>query len=102
MYADGHLASLEDSRVQRLLRQLGVESESDINRVYDASVSRVSQHAQTHSAATELAVRLAAKFESPDQQYAVVAILNDLLASDGQVPASETDYLSLIKRAFDL
>lgn len=102
MYADGHLASIEDSRIQSLLRKMGVETEYDINKVYDASVSRVSQHSRTHDDATAFAATLAAQFTSPEERNAVMAILNDLLFSDGKVQGSECSYLSVIKQAFEI
>lgn len=101
MYADGHLASIEDSRIQRLLRQMGVESEYDINKVYDASVSRVSQHSRSHDDATAFAASLAAQFTSPEERNAVMAILNDLLFSDGRVVAKESSYLAIIKKVLE-
>jgi uncharacterized tellurite resistance protein B-like protein len=101
MYADGHLASIEDSRIQRLLRQMGVETEYDIDQVYDASVSRVSRHSQTHDDATAFASTLAAQFTSPEERNAVMAILNDLLFSDGRVVAKESSYLAIIKTVLE-
>ncbi len=101
MYADGHLASIEDSRIQRLLRQMGIEAEYDINNVYDASVSRVSQHSSTHDDATAFATTLAGQFTSPEERNAVMAILNDLLFSDGRVVAKESSYLAVIKKVLE-
>lgn len=101
MYADGHLASLEDSRIQRLLRQMGIETEYDINNVYDASVSRVSRHSRSHDDATAFAVTLATQFTSPEERNAVMAILNDLLFSDGRVVAKESSYLAIIKKVLE-
>ncbi len=101
MYADGHLASIEDSRILRLLRQMGVEAEYDINKVYDASVSRVSQHSRTHDDATAFATNLAAQFTSPEERNAVMAILNDLLSSDGRLVAKESSYLTIIKKVLE-
>lgn len=101
MYADGHLASIEDSRIQRLVRQMGIEEEYDINKVYDASVSRVSQHSNAHDDATAFAVTLASQFKSPEERNAVMAILNDLLFSDGRVVAKESSYLAIIKKVLE-
>lgn len=101
MYADGHLASIEDSRIQRLLRQMGVETEYDINKVYDASGSRVSQHSSSHDDATAFAVTLAAQFTSPEERNGVMAILNDVLSSDGRVVAKESSYLAIIKKVLE-
>ena len=44
---------------------------------------------------------LAAQFTSPEERNAVMAILNDLLFSDGRVVAKESSYLAIIKKVLE-
>lgn len=99
MYADGHLASVEDARVHRLLDGLGYGTEYDRDKQYDAAISRVSRHAQTAKAAQEHAIALAQTFISPEQRLKVHELLGDLVTSDSRVSLHEGEFLSVVRDA---
>lgn len=97
MYADGHLASVEDERVHRLLGQMGFSSESERNREYDASVARLRRLTQTPEASLAHATRLAQSFPHHEQRRLVQATLDDLVTSDTHVSLQESGLLSAIR-----
>jgi uncharacterized tellurite resistance protein B-like protein len=100
MYADGHLASAEDERVHRLLAAMGLdEAGSDLARHYDAAVARVRSHAQSAAAARAHALQLAARFATPEHRRNVVAMIDELVASDSRVAPQESDYLAAVQGA---
>ena len=101
MYADGHLASAEDERVHRLLGAMGFDTQYDQGKHYDASVSRVSRHSQTAEMARTYATTLAQSFVDREQRRLVQATLDDLAASDSQVSAQETCFLSLVREVME-
>lgn len=96
MYADGHLASVEDERVHRLLGQMGYTSESERNREYDASVARL-RLTQTPEASLAHATSLAQNFPLHEQRRLVQATLADLVTSDTHVSLQESGLLSAIR-----
>src|SRR4051812_42430046 len=85
MYMDGNLARAEEARVEQLLAKMGVESDYDRNRDFDASVTRVRQHSQSADAARACVGRLAQNFTTADQRRNVYDTLSDLTALDGSV-----------------
>jgi uncharacterized tellurite resistance protein B-like protein len=97
MYADGHLASAEDARLQRLLSTLGSDTDYDRGRQLDAAVTRVRLHSQTPEAARVYAAQLAQSFTLPAHRQQVSQLLGDLMVSDGQVSAPESRFLSVIQ-----
>ena len=101
MYADGHLAGVEDQRVQRLLGVLGYETEYDRGKHYDASVSRVSRHSQTPESARTYASTLAQGFTTRDQRRFVQKVLDDVITSDSHVSLEETSLLSLVRESLE-
>lgn len=100
MYADGHLASIEDQRIHRLLGQMGYASESEQNREYDASVARISRFTQTPEASLAHATTLAHNFPLHEQRRLVQTTLDDLVTSDTRVSLQESGLLSGIREAF--
>lgn len=102
MYADGHLASVEDDRMQRLLASMGHDSEYDRGKHYDGAVSRVSCHSPTVEAARSQAATLAKSFTTPEHRREVLKILDDLLGSDSRVAPQESSYLAVVRAAFQM
>jgi hypothetical protein len=100
MYADGHLASVEDERVHRLLKTLGFATEHDRNKQYDLAVGRIRRHTETARAAEARAEALAQQFTAPGDRQSVLAVLDDLLASDRKVSPVENSYLAIIQKTF--
>ena len=102
MYADGHLATAEDERVHRLLSAMGVAAESDRARHYDAAVARVRGHAQSAAGARSHASKLAGHFATSEHRRQVMAVLDELIASDSQVAPQERGYLSAVQEALGM
>jgi uncharacterized tellurite resistance protein B-like protein len=102
MYADGHLASVEDARVQRLLTTMGFDSDYDRNNQYDAAVSRVSRHSNNLETAQNYTATLTENFTTREQRQCVYHVLEDLLTSDNNVTPEESGHLARIKTAFQL
>jgi hypothetical protein len=102
MYMDGNLASVEAARVQQLLIAMGFKSDYDRNRQFDISVTRVRQQAGTAETARAFAGKLAGVFTVPEHRQRVYDMLNDLVASDGQVSAEESKFLQAVKVALQL
>ena len=102
MYADGHLALVEDARVQRLLTAMGCDSDYDRDKHYDAAVSRVSRHSQTVEVARAHAATLAQVFTTREHRRQAYDVLSDLAASDNQVAPQEGSYLAVVRQAFQM
>ncbi|MDB6019316.1 MAG: hypothetical protein JWR19_3805 [Pedosphaera sp.] len=102
MYVDGNLASVEETRVKELLLVMGLNTDFDRNRQFDASVTRVRQHSLSPDAARACASRLARNFPTREHRQEVYAILNDLTALDGSVSVEEQKYLATLREAFQM
>ena len=102
MYMDGNLARAEAARVQQLLGAMGLASDYDRNREFDAAVTRVRRQPQTAEAGKASAARLAANFTTRAHQQRVYDLLSDLTALDGGVSAEESKFLSALKETFKL
>jgi uncharacterized tellurite resistance protein B-like protein len=102
MYMDGSLASVETIRVQQLLVAMGLETDYDRNREFDASINRVRQFSESPEAARACAGKLAANFTTRDHQQRVLVVLNDLMGSDGSISPGESTFLSVVKEVFKL
>lgn len=100
MYADGHLASAEENRVQRWLTAQGYGTEANRDRQFDAAVTRVRPHTETAIKIAQYAITLARQFTSREHRRRVHDVLEDLLASDQQVAAPESAFLAAIKEQF--
>ena len=59
MYADGHLTTIEDEQLQKLLTAFGHTEEFDRQREFDAAVTRMRPFAQSIQKAKEQALLLA-------------------------------------------
>ena len=99
MYADGHLASVEDERLLRLLTAMGCETPDDCGRHHDASVTRVRRRSHTVEEARGYAQELARQFTTSEQKTRVHEILGEVLSSDNRVAPQEATFLSLVREA---
>jgi len=99
MYADGHLASVEDEQVRRLLSRLGFTSESDCSREFDASISRVSRYSHDPERRVAQVGVLANVFTTSEQRRDVYVALQDLLASERKTVPQEKSYLVVVEEA---
>src|SRR5947209_18467130 len=102
MYMDGSLASVETVRVQQLLVAMGLDTDYDRNREFDASINRVRQSSETPETARACAARLASNFTTRDHQQRVLDVLKDLMGSDGSISPGESNFLCVVKEVFKL
>jgi uncharacterized tellurite resistance protein B-like protein len=99
-YADGHLTSVEDARVDQLLTAMGYSDTYDRQQQFDAAVTRVRQHAEAPERARAQAVLLARNFTERDQRRKVYALLEEIIASDAHITAAESEFLQVIREMF--
>lgn len=102
MYADGHLAAVEDANVQRLLAAMGHNTDFDRNKHYDAAVARLRRHTESVEAARTHATTLAKSFTTSATRQQAYDALNELVGSDNQVAPQEDSYLSVVRAAFQM
>jgi uncharacterized tellurite resistance protein B-like protein len=102
MYSDGHLAAVEEAKIRDLLGEMGVEADSDRDLEIDTAVTRVRKHTSSSESAREYAASLARVFQAKDQRRQVLDRLNDLLASDKNVTASESTFAAVVVEALRL
>ena len=84
MYADGHLSSAEDERLQQLLLAMGYQEEFARQREFDAAVTRIRPSIQSIWRAKTHAIELAESFTSRDQHKLVYQAVQQIMTSDDQ------------------
>jgi hypothetical protein len=94
MYADGHLTSIEDEQLQKLLTAFGHTEEFDRQREFDAAVTRMRPFAQSIQKAKEQALLLADAFTTRSQQKQVYGAVQQIMTSDRHVSSWESTLLS--------
>lgn len=97
MYADGHLATVEDRRLHRVLTAMGLTAEHERSRAMDAAVTRVRRRSANDQATLGYAAELAAVFATPEARQEVLARLDDIASSDGRVVPQETEFLTQVR-----
>ncbi len=96
MYVDGHLAAVEDQRIQHLLDLLAMGSDTEQTREYDASVARVREYSDSMASAIEHGVELASLFRQRDERRWVADALKDVLASDASISEREQTFVQTV------
>ena len=94
MYADGHLTTIEDEQLQKLLTAFGHTEEFDRQREFDVAVTRMRPFAQSIQKAKEQALLLADAFTSRSQQKQVYGAVQQIMTSDQHVSSWESTLLS--------
>ena len=94
MYADGHLTTIEDEQLQKLLTAFGHTEEFDRQREFDAAVTRTRPFAQSIQKAKEQALLLADAFTTRSQQKQVYGAVQQIMTSDQHVSSWESTLLS--------
>ena len=100
MYADGHLTTVEDEQLQKLLTAMGHTEESDRQREFDAAVTRMRPFVQSIQKAKDQALLLAEAFTSRNQQKQVYAAVQQIMISDTNVSSWEATLLSELRLRF--
>ena len=102
MYADGHLTSFEDQKLQQVLAAMGFTDEIDRHREFDAAVTRIRPSIQSIHKAKELALGLTEVFTGRKQQKQVYAAVEQLMTSDNNVSTWESTLLMELRMKFRL
>jgi hypothetical protein len=102
MYLDRHLGADEDARVKRLLLAMGADNAYDRERMFGESVNRVRPYADNPETVQRHSAKLAKRFTTQEQCRQVYALLEELLACDGQVTAVEKRFLDALRDTFQV
>ena len=102
MYADGHLSSVEEEHLQKLLAAMGINDEIDRAREIDGAVTRIRPNIQSIHKAKELALKLANAFKTRSQQAKVFAAVEQLMTSDNNISTWENTLLMELRMKFKL
>ncbi len=102
MYADGHLSSVEEEHLQKLLAAMGINDEIDRAREIDGAVTRIRPNIQSIHKAKELALKLANAFKNRSQQVKVFAAVEQLMTSDNNISTWENTLLMELRMKFRL
>jgi hypothetical protein len=102
MYADGHLAAVEDARIQRLLDAMSLTSDHAKQKAVDASVTKASRLGSSPASVRSAVAELAKAFSNPDARRLACSALDDLLASDNQVADREKEFLAFVREVFGI
>ncbi len=99
-YADGHLSSIENEQLQKLLAAMGFVDEIDRQREFDAAVTRIRPWIQSIYKAKTQALLLADEFTDRAQQTKVLAAVHQIMSSDFNVSTWESTLLSELRMKF--
>jgi len=102
MYSDAHLASAEDERLQRLLTELGLASESERDYELDTAIARIRRESEGADHRRSLITRMAHQFPTDEEKQQVCATLEELLKSDENVAPAENQFLANVRQAMGL
>jgi len=102
MYADGHLSSVEEEQLQKLLAAMGFTDEIDRQREFDAAVTRIRPSIQSIYKAKELAMGLADLFTLRPQQKLVFAAVEKIMTFDNKISTWENTLLMELRMKFRL
>lgn len=102
MYADRHLASAEDARIQQLLDAFQFPSDHTRQKVTDAAFTRVRRHTASPATVRAYVTQLANSFPAEDGRRRAYDSLGQLLASDDRVTEDERQFLSVVREVFQL
>jgi len=102
MYADGHLSSVEEEQLQKLLAAMGFTDEIDRQREFDAAVTRIRPSIQSIYKAKELAMGLADLFTLSPQQKLVFAAVEKIMTFDNKISTWENTLLMELRMKFRL
>ena len=102
MYADGHLATVEDEHLQKLLTAMGHTAESDRQREFDEAVTRIRPIIQSVWKAKNEALRLADAFTDRTQQKRVFEAVEHIMSWDQHISNWESTLLMELRMKFRL
>ena len=102
MYADGHLSSVEDERLDGLLKAMGYLTESDRDLAFDDAVTRIRTSIENIQIAKDRAIQIARQFTTRSQHKQVYQAVQEIMTSDQHVSTWESTLLSELRLKFRL
>jgi hypothetical protein len=102
MYADGHLTTVKDEHLQKMLTSMGHTDEAVREREFDASVTRMRPFVQSIHKARAQVILLAEAFTSRSQQKQVYEAVQKIMTTDQHVSSWEAVLLSELRMKFRL
>jgi hypothetical protein len=102
MYADGHLSTVKDERLEKLLIAMGHTTEHDRDREFDAAVTRTRPHVHPVVKARKRIIALAEEFKTRPHQRTVYAAVENMITTDSHVTALENNILTELRLRYRL
>lgn len=99
MYADGHLAAVEDLRIQKLLATMQFSSEHAKAQFVDASIARVRLH-DSRQSLPSLLTEIGNELSTPESRRRAIEAVDELLSSDNRITDKEREFLASVRSAF--
>ena len=100
MYSDAHVASAENERIERLLKEFEASGDYERDLLLNEALTRARQRTGTQANNQEYVGQLAEAFSSPAHRQQACEALEELLGSDQQVTQSEQNFLNLVRTVF--
>jgi len=100
MYADGHLTTIENELLGKLLTAIGYTQEADRQREFDAAVTRIRPCLQSIQKAKNQALLLAEAFTTRPEHKLVYATVQKIMTTDQHVSTWESTLLSELRLKF--
>jgi hypothetical protein len=100
MYADGHLTTVADGQLQKLLTEMGYAEKTDRQSEFDASVTRMRPFVQSIHQAKNQALFLAEAFTTRKQQRQAFEAVEQMMTADSHVTSWENTLLSELRMKF--
>ncbi len=101
MYADGHLAMVEDERLHEFLKRQGIETEDERRQNIGEAVTRMEHHVGNEVARRQQLAELAARLDAPAARSLALSTLERLLCVDEKYPPGEEHFWNEVRTAFN-
>ena len=102
MYADGHLTTFDDAKLQTLLAAMGATEKADRQTEFDAAVTRIQPVMRSIHKAKAQALSLAKAFTSRSQHKQVFEAVEEIMTFDHHVSNWENTLLMELRMKFRL
>jgi hypothetical protein len=101
MYADGHLAMVEDERLHEFLKRQGIETEDERRRNIGEAITRMEHHAGNAATRHQQLAELAARLDAPAARSLALSTLERLLCVDEKYPRGEEHFWTEVRKVFN-
>jgi len=102
MYADGHLASVEDAKIQEVAATLDFASAYQQQQFLDDLFTRLSQIPLQSDAMRAHLAKLAKNFPTHELRHQALRAVGELLASDSNISPQESKFSALLRAEFGI